>query len=69
MSFLAPKAQKPTTAVPAAPERTDADIQDMAAQQRRKFYQEFPGRRSTLGGGLDVMGLYPTSSARLLGAA
>ena len=65
-----PKIQKPPDQpVPKAPIRSDAEIAQAAAEQRRRFYQDYAGRRSTLGGGLDFMGFYPTSSAKLLGAA
>jgi len=70
MAWLLPQskmnAPKPA---PAAPQRTDADIAEAAAEQRRRLYADSPGRRATLGGGLDVMGLYSTSAAKLLGAA
>jgi hypothetical protein len=69
MAFLLPKtnAPKPPPA-PAAPQRTDAEIAAAAAEQRRKLYQDAPGRRSTLGGGLDPVAPYVTASARLLGS-
>jgi hypothetical protein len=70
MAFLIPKPKAPAAQpTPAAPERSDADIAEAAAQQRKKFYGGSPGRRSTLGAGagLGVMGLYPTSAAKLLG--
>lgn len=70
MSFLFPKVETPKAPdVPAPPRRTDAEISEAAAEQRRKLYQEAPGRRGTLGGGLDVMGMYSTSAAKLLGIA
>ena len=70
VSWLLPQSKMNVPeAAPAAPQRTDADISEAAAEQRRRLYQEAPGRRATLGGGLDVMGLYSTSAAKLLGGS
>jgi hypothetical protein len=71
MSWLIPqpKAPKPPTPVP-PPERTDAEIAAAAAEQRRRLYGQAPGRRSTLGGGVDpVAPKVATSYSSLLGIA
>jgi len=68
MGFLSPSKPKPPEQTP-PPRQTDAEVAEAAAEQRRKLYQEAPGRRGTLGGGIGVMGMYSTSAAKLLGVA
>jgi hypothetical protein len=68
LAFLIPDMPQPKKEPPPpAPRLSDSEVAQKAAEQRRKLYAESPGRRSTLGGGLDVMGFYPTAQARALG--
>jgi hypothetical protein len=54
------------SAAPATPARSDADVQRAAAEQRKKFQTEGPGRSATFFGGLGATAPR-TGSAALLG--
>lgn len=70
MAFLLPRVKTPKPPeLPAAPRMSDSAVADAAAEQRRRLYLDAPGRRSTLGGGLDGPGAYRTSVVSLLGLA
>ena len=69
MSFMSPKKPAPPAPAPPAPERSSAEIQEAAAEQRKR-YGGAQGRSSTIvTGGLGVPQDQMSSAVQLLGGA
>jgi hypothetical protein len=67
MSFLSPKVSTPkVSAAPPPPDRTDAEVQQLADSQRARFYGARGASSTQLSSGAGTAGRY-SSAAQLLG--